>query len=576
MALPNTPKKMEGGDSPRRHGHSSKEGNGLAKSGTSPSGTSESDDGGWWSRVQHKHRPIVSPPLVYNDLSRRADQHADQRPSADTKDTPGSSTRRKRKLPSHRRRVTFGTTRKRAAVEDGSPSDSAGACSAANSNGERKAEEEEQQPQGDWGSRVPLEVLQVIFAEATRTVGAVPTLVRLSFVCRLWRDAAFSPHLWRSVDLGDHTKESRRTEKKLMWLLENRLTHARDLSLAGWHRVMKPACLSAVCAGCPELRSLSVARCRHVTASLLLLVARQAPRLRALDLSAVEPRGTVSAPTLRQLADVMGSRLTELTLAHNLLTGLPQMVAVLAESCPRLEVLDLSNMVVSSSAAASLPVEKLMLGCRRLRVLCWTNTTIRLGPEPEDEEPAPGFPALEELSVAVLKDTGSGGVDNADLWRLLCSSARLRLLDVRGCTAVTADGLLRLPADNLQHLFLSRSGATAGSQTLYALLERWRHSLLELDLAGGGHQPTVDAALRELAAPCSERWPPPPLRRLDLCGAAGSLPAVQLVVAACPQLRELDLTSCRALPRGLKRLYRGDEVATLRDGEPRRRGGPYR
>ena len=55
------------------------------------------------------------------------------------------------------------------------------------------------------------------------------------------------------------------------------------------------------------------------------------------------------------------------------------------ESCPRLEVLDLSNMVVSSSAAASLPVEKLMLGCRRLRVLCWTNTAIRLGPEPEDE-----------------------------------------------------------------------------------------------------------------------------------------------------------------------------------------------
>ena len=179
--------------------------------------------------------------------------------------------------------------------------------------------------------------------------------------------------------------------------------------------------------------------------------------------------------------------------------------------------------------------------------------------------------------MAVLKDTGGGGVDSADLWRLLCTSAQLRLLDVRGCSSVTADGLYRLPADNLQRLFLSRSGCTAGTQALYPLLERWRHSLLELDLAGGGHQPTVDAALRQLAAPDTERWPPPPLRRLDLCGAAGSLPAVQLVVAACPQLRELDLTACRALPRGLKRLYRGDEVAKLRDGEPKRvRGRHYR
>ena len=115
---------------------------------------------------------------------------------------------------------------------------------------------------------------------------------------------------------------------------------------------------------------------------------------------------------------------------------------------------------------------------------------------------------------------------------------------------MTADGLLRLPADNLQHLFMSRSGATAGCGALYPLLERWRHSLLELDLAGGGHQRTVDVALRQLAAPDTERWPPPPLRRLDLCGAAGSLPVVQLVVAACARARP-DLVSRpeAALPR---------------------------
>ena len=84
--------------------------------------------------------------------------------------------------------------------------------------------------------------------------------------------------------------------------------------------------------------------------------------------------------------------------------------------------------------------------------------------------------------------------------------------------------------------------ATAGCGALYPLLERWWHSLLDLDLAGGAHQPTVDEALRQLAAPDTEHWPPPPLRRLDLCGAAGLLPAVQLEVAACARARP-DLVS---------------------------------
>ena len=225
MAPPNTARKM-GGDSPKRQEHSSKEGNGLVKSGTSPSGTSGSDDGSWWGRTDHNHRPIVSPPLVYSDVSRASHQSPDRK---DSNGSPSTSSKQKRKRSSHRRRVTFGDTRKRAAVDDGvldgpvSPASSPDVT--------RQTEEDELQLQGDWGCRVPLEVLQVIFAEATRTIGALPTLVRLSRVCRLWRDAAFSPHLWRSVDLGANTKETCRTERTLMWLLEHRLTHVRELSL---------------------------------------------------------------------------------------------------------------------------------------------------------------------------------------------------------------------------------------------------------------------------------------------------------------------------------------------------------
>ena len=93
---------------------------------------------------------------------------------------------------------------------------------------------------------------------------------------------------------------------------------------------MKFPCLSAVCAGCPELRSLNLSQCRHITMEVLLTVGHLAPRLQGLDLSEVEPRSVASAATLSQLARVVGARLTELSLARNLLSGLPQVVAELA------------------------------------------------------------------------------------------------------------------------------------------------------------------------------------------------------------------------------------------------------
>ncbi|MGH0138830.1 UNVERIFIED_CONTAM: hypothetical protein FKN15_045561 [Acipenser sinensis] len=50
-----------------------------------------------------------------------------------------------------------------------------------------------------------------------------------------------------------------------------------------------------------------------------------------------------------------------------------------------------------------------------------------------------------------------------------------------------------------------------------------------------------------------------PLRSLNLEGTKVPLSALRLVITLCPQLTYLNLTSCRYLPRGLKRVYRGQE-----------------
>lgn len=70
-----------------------------------------------------------------------------------------------------------------------------------------------------------------------------------------------------------------------------------------------------------------------------------------------------------------------------------------------------------------------------------------------------GWTHLEELSIAGEAATERVGVgeyrlgDEA-LARLVRGATRLRLLDLRGLQRLTDSGLVRVPAWDLQHLFL--------------------------------------------------------------------------------------------------------------------------
>ncbi|XP_037079467.1 F-box/LRR-repeat protein 6-like [Pollicipes pollicipes] len=392
----------------------------------------------------------------------------------------------------------------------------------------------------------------------------------MSRVCRLWRTAALEPSLWRSVDLATGLiRDKFRHERLLLWLIENRLSKTEELNLAGWSSALSPLTVPALCRGCPELRQLSLSGCRRLTGDEVTLLAGAAERVHTLDLSDLQPnsataRSPVGPHSMQELARLMGPRLVSLTLAHNCVAGMQQIVNALADHCPSLEVLDLSNIMNAIRDIVPVRVERLQAGCPRLRVLRWTNTELRLADTTLKEQmSAQGFPALEELSVAVPKGR-HWGLDDAGVERVLKASHQLRLLDVRGCSRLSDSSLVRVPAWNLQHLFLSGCEVTRTmADRLELIVRKWRHSLLELDLSWASNQPALDAALLALAEPDLEQ-PPPPLRKLDLCGAAGTFAPVCRLVAACPALQELNLTSCRALPRGVKRHYRGDELERLR------------
>lgn len=54
-------------------------------------------------------------------------------------------------------------------------------------------------------------------------------------------------------------------------------------------------------------------------------------------------------------------------------------------------------------------------------------------------------------------------------------------------------------------------------------------------------------------------------RILNLCGSSVSLESVKKVLLRCRNIESINLSSCRALPRGMKRLYTGKELQDLKD-----------
>ncbi|KAL1131726.1 hypothetical protein AAG570_011339 [Ranatra chinensis] len=424
--------------------------------------------------------------------------------------------------------------------------------------------------QSGWGENLPKEILYGIFEMVTSTEGSVPFLARVSRVCRLWREVAISPRLWHHVDLsGTWVKDRAKNDLKFRWLCENRLALVHDLNIGGWEFDGIPGILDKMASSCGELRSLSLTGWQGLSAENVKFLIANCPKLQRLDLSSINPemnnpRSAVSMMSLVNLAQEMGERVTQLVLARNKLSGIPQIISALSTYCPNLQVLDLSNVKTVSHTTAYLHVEKLQQGCPKLRVLRMTNSELALSTVSLKEQGlSEGFPHLEELSVAgVLENMSSKPViDDDSLQRILKSSHKLRLLDVRACSRVTDSSLVRVPAWDLEHLFLSGCYVTRVNDSgLELICQKWAHSLIEVDLGWSTATQSLDAAVNALAHHIEKS----PLRALNLCGSSVSLDPVKAVLTQCPLLTSLNLSSCRALPRGMKRLYQGAELTELR------------
>lgn len=100
-----------------------------------------------------------------------------------------------------------------------------------NNNNTIKASTDETKEQSNWGSTIPEEVLCKIFSYVIESEGPLPTLCRLGRVCSLWNRVSLIQCLWSSVDLSTAIKEKFRTELKLKWFIDNRISQCTELNV---------------------------------------------------------------------------------------------------------------------------------------------------------------------------------------------------------------------------------------------------------------------------------------------------------------------------------------------------------
>ncbi|EDL29581.1 F-box and leucine-rich repeat protein 6, isoform CRA_d, partial [Mus musculus] len=336
-------------------------------------------------------------------------------------------------------------------------------------------------------------------------------------------------------------------------LLSPRFSQLQSLTLIHWKSQVHSV-LELVSKFCPRLTFLKLSDCHTVTAETLVMLARACCQLHSLDLhhSMVESTAVVS------FLEEAGSRMRKLWLTYSSQTT-AILGALLDNCCPQLQVLQVSTGMNCNNTPLQLPVEALQKGCPQLQVLRLLNLIWLPKPCGRGVPQGPGFPSLEELCLA---GSTCNFVSNEVLGRLLHRSPKLRMLDLRGCARVTPSGLCHLPCQELEQLYLGlygiSDGLTLAKDGSPLLTRKWYHTLRELDFSGQGFsEKDLEQALAVFSGTPGGLHPA--LCSLNLRGTRVTPSTVSSVISGCPGLLYLNLESCRCLPRGLKRVYRGLE-----------------
>ncbi|XP_035286466.1 F-box/LRR-repeat protein 6 [Anguilla anguilla] len=411
-----------------------------------------------------------------------------------------------------------------------------------------------------WGQNLPVEVLVNIFKLVVKKEGPIPFLCRAARVCHLWSGAATHPVLWSSVAIGYCWIEPGKTQSPKMqlkvqdtirWLAENRFSQLREFHLCHWKKHVDYV-VQVVSQHCPQLSELMLSHCSVLTEKAFQNLGKNCPSLESINMqhSEVQVEGLVS------FLEMHGSQIRKILFSYGAKSD-RLLTALAGGCCPELKLLEINTKLNSGYCQLPICIQALQSGCPKLQVFRMLNVTAMPKTARRGPCSASGFPLLEELCIA---SSSMSFIMDQDLITLLHGSPRLRVLDLRGCARITAMALSTLPCQELECLFWglysSSNSMTSSKKGIHLLTEKWSHTLQELDLSS---QPFSEQDLEVAMGNLAHSTGADGLRSLNLSGTKITSNVLRSIISHCSELNYLNLSSCRYLPRGLKRVYRSQE-----------------
>lgn len=401
---------------------------------------------------------------------------------------------------------------------------------------------------------LPYEMLMKIFTEVVEfSDHPLKELCNLAQVCETWRQIILSAaNLWFRIDLTKVPITDRNISKLEEVFQQNPLiiSNVKEVSLRGTLNCKSnrtPTFLEDLITA-PNLRSLSMREVDKVSASrfsLPTIVHRCLGRCLTLrSLSIIQSKDLFN--NQKWISDHLierGRHLEVLNLSMSLTSITSNLLkAIGTDSCPNLRFLDIST--CDSLNTHSFDAIQLSESMPNLEVLRVGNVSFKRVYSPPEVF---GLTKLRELSMPIgMRDADR---DDALFATLTFGSNRMTTLDLRG-SSITAKALLDMPSFNVTELHMDDL-CPITRQDYHRIIAKWASTLVVLSLVKINCSETLKRCLKAL----TENSTQPILRELDLSSSDVTSKELRQFLVATKSLENVNLASCRSLPRGCKGFY---------------------
>lgn len=409
-------------------------------------------------------------------------------------------------------------------------------------------------PGTEYNSFLPLpyDIMVMIFRESI-TISEYPMnqILKLSQVCEGWRRMMLeNPPLWQRLDVTGMPITSRNVSViKRVYEEFVGYESIKHFVLSGFISSVTSNILSFIeyIIKAPSLKTLEIKELRSNCPSkangfIIELIGRVCKNLDTLIISNNKDFFN-NVKWISEYLTQNGANLKTLDLSMSFNFIPPQLQKVICKECRYLKFLDLTtcDSILSNSFDAPLLASSLP----ELEFFRAGNVSFKQVTSPPTNY---GLPKLKEISIPIgMRDVDR---DDAILATLAYGSNSLRVLDIRG-SSVSAQALICMPSDVVEELYMDDI-CPFMRRDYKNIIMKWSKTLKSLSLTKINCASTIGSCLKALIDDGNKCL----VRQVNLsCSEVEGRDLLEFLRYA-KELRSIDLTSCRSLPRGCKMVFK--------------------